>query len=483
MKFLLTLLAVIYLGIELQAVLFLLDILNTPLSVEQLNHYERYGYASAGLGISLLAARLVWTKYQASSKVKTIATLTVIPVVYLLSVSLVYEFIHQVPDFVPLQKKPEAFSVGVKQLSDPSASNATLFYSTKPVVVTQGGIDKFLERYPTNERQVRLIYLEGLRGLKEWDRAFEQSYERMNKAHIEELVYRAAQSTPFSKADSRLYVIHNSTWRMWKSEYDQELKSPLLWPNLLVRNIYLRRNNPDWPIMWEGNEDAPSPIYGSSDSSRSAAVWATLRNFSSTLPARPKYPDDLVESVRYAHSERLSQRIGMEDTFLIPWFSSEVDHRKTESYRASSEFLTPFLFQEGTPLLRIELLRNNEQFETYINTLRRGLPGQLRNEWNLYHERSIHDLSVDANEWKNPVQYALNKDIIRIGVVLPWLVALSATLLLLNSLNMITTAPKWVSLIAAPAVMISVFTMHKMGIQWSWVINMISIQNAQIFII
>lgn len=481
MKKLLPLIGVVYLGIEFQAFIFLMEIMTTPLSIAQLERYERYGYASAGLGISLLSVRFIWnSKHFEGSLKRWVSTILAAPLVYMLSVWIVYELIHQVPSLTPDTSKPQAFSAGVAHLANPSFRNSLGFYYGPELELEYEQIESFLSRYPTSDKQVQHIYLVGLRGLRDWDRVYKIAYDKMDKSLIDHLVHSAEYSVWDLKRD--VAIPHGTAWRYWKQMYLVESKTPFLWGKFALRNVYLIRQGQEWPLKWLNNESfLDQPAHPEREEYKLAA-WAVMRKASNSLPERPADLTDLTESVRIAHTESLFSKAGIELDLLIPWHQDNVSHDQTESFKKTAMYLTPFLFsQEGEPLLNIDRLHDRDIMLTYTETLRRSLPEKIREIWDQYHENLIIDLAYFPERWKNPVELELNKDVVRIGLVLPWLLGLSFVLLLLNGLSLVKSYGVK-SIAPILTVLVVTLIIHKSKIDWIWLITSISIKETQIFL-
>jgi hypothetical protein len=471
---------IIYLGIEFQAFMFLLEILWTPLSIEQLEHYERYGYASAGLGITLLASKLIWSQKDLKNNThKSAAVLLTAPFIYLFSIWLVYEAIYQVPNLIPQKEKPAAFSSGVAHLSEPSLASSLDFYLNDKTELNHETVNSFLDKYPASDEHVRFLYLEGLRGLRQWDKAFKNTYEKMDKAKIDALVLAASQNTSSEEVD--ILMPNSISWTLWKDEYLMEYNSIFQWGRFIMRNIYLKRQGQGWPSMWLRGQTVDR--WGrAKNGNRNLAVWDTMKRVSDSLPATPANPDDLSESIRIAHTQSLYEKAGVHSDLLIPWYQPDVSHREQQAYKETSESLVPFMFDEGEALININRLHDPETFMLYVDTLQRGMSDKLRGQWDIYQARSIGYLAENPERWNNPVEHELNKDVARIGVVLPWLVALSSMLILANG----TTLARELGWRSAPlvgGVLTVTYALHKLNVDWTWLITSISIQKTQLFII
>ena len=99
-------LSVVYLAIEVQAFTFLSKLYRTDVSSALLSDYERFGYASAGIGISLFFAQWAWTR--AKNTKSKLGVLLCLPLLYIITVWSSYEIVHKSPDWISEKERPKA---------------------------------------------------------------------------------------------------------------------------------------------------------------------------------------------------------------------------------------------------------------------------------------------------------------------------------------------------------------------------------------
>ena len=121
-----SILALLYLIIEVQAFLFLSEIYTDSVSPESLSMYERFGYASSGIGLTLF---VLFQLFKAANKPVKIVTTLAIPLIYVTLVWGVYEAVNQSPNIIPDNKRADAAYAALKTLDKPSWKNATEFFA------------------------------------------------------------------------------------------------------------------------------------------------------------------------------------------------------------------------------------------------------------------------------------------------------------------------------------------------------------------
>jgi len=431
-------LALIYLIIETQAFFFLSKLYSGHVPAELLSMYERFGYASSGIGITLF---VIFQLFKGLNKPGRIVTVILTPLLYSIFVWGVYESINQSPKLIPMDERANATYSALKTLSSPSWSNLGLFFMIPDDKSDSLDLAKRVtERYPTPNRAVQSAYLTGIYGSKRFTEYYMYQAEMIDK-DLWDLLWREAKAKAFW--DPQIKTIKKEVFDDWfyvTSWLNSLRTNPAKWLEASTGVYYIyKEKNPivslidsrwgDYINDGRFNLDSVSNLELGNIAMEKYA-WV---KFSAKLKGFPSYFYDgtpFFDRFRIAYSDYILSPYIDSDGLLIPWAGSQ---KKDETYIAAMQKLTPFLFDgENRALISFGNLTKDGVVASYSQTLTQGLPVKMRHSWDDYYVRTLSSLSQNSEEWENPVNYKLHSDMLRIGVITPILLIISAILILIN---------------------------------------------------
>lgn len=476
----------------------LLDIFTKPLSIEELSEFERFGYASSGIGLSILFMRIAYTSLKSKSK-SWIVILIATPVVYFISVSTVYELVNKIPDMVPKSKKPVALSSAVSMLSSPSINDAFGFYlnssdDEKP------DISQFIEMYPYSNKQIRYIYIQGIRNIDTFSRLYGTQVHQLNKDVMTQLYMqnniKNFISNSIKSEDVGSFVVADF------QKISTMAVNPLLIPEL-SRQIYvspsyhslraeqhfeLIRRSPDSIINGDLFDikfaKRVSRSFNTSNAQASILdniAWQEMRAKMEFLPSNFDANIGALESARLYYSKHLLSKYGVYET-LIPWHSNRNIYLD-DAYLKTVSAIAPFFFSNERPITDLSKLRNRESRNKYIYMLQERLPNSLKVAWDKYRFSAIERLVSDENSWDNVFENQSNKDLIRVSTALPLLFIMSIVLILANIYSLFKISP--IYLIAGGALSIGSAVAYHFKLSHPIIdaILWISVRESQVFLL
>lgn len=484
---LLLLLSSIYLIIEMQAITFLSQIYTSTPTAETLSQYEKFGYASTGLGLTLFFVK--WFFNQKRSKKQMLCAAFATPAIYLISIWAVYELVHQSPSWIPRQARPVAMQASLQTLSAPQWSNLWAFYSVPPVDqhLLLENIKSTIEKHPTPDRAVQAAYIQSFRALTVFDEHYQKSAEMLDDS-LWPLLWRGANRT--AQADTSSWMSTTDAERrihVLKHWVARNAQMPHRWINneLAFGSLYAREKTLQsilFPDRTQGGERIISAVHYI-EQSREEKAWEVLGQDVPGWPAYAISKEGVQAQFRKALSHSTLSPYAHLPSVEIPSYTPGQDHRKQRAYILAAKQIAPFLFdQKGAPLMTLRSIYDLETRAKFINTLKTGLPRILRENWTRYQTEAMFNLSTHTDAWAETTTPKLHENMLRAGVITPALFLLSAIMLLINLASMVRTSPG-VAMATLPLLPIIAF-------QW-WTegsaillktILLISVRESQIFL-
>jgi hypothetical protein len=455
MKYIFTFLASVYLCIELQSWLFLSQIYTQPLDAETLGDYERFGYASLGLGVSLFYLR---QSMRIKNKITMSISFLFIPLVYISAVWGAYELVQRSSDWVV--DKPKAMRASISTLANPSLENLTTYYFGNPEIDSDL-VDDFMTQYPPSDKLIQSSYIRGLRHVDTFSSVYEKAQSQLDRSAIEGLIKKGAlYNSNFNITNSKnqhLNVIaaKGAVIERFSSSFFQ----PALMLNYEVdkafadelskaRSYYSRNidtvelHSPKFRLLHSSvsglsmkidfvNWDIPAYDFTTIIGRKEAQ--AMISESFGMDEYEYKNVDDL-EYFQYLVSKTTLTPVigdGNIDFPLISW-DSKSSLSNDSSYLFAVQRLAPFFFKNDKPIINLDGIRDDERRNKYISNMRAGLSDGLRTHWLQYQQHTYLKMSEDESSWGNPVNKALNKDMLRIGAILPVMFLLSTIMLIFN---------------------------------------------------
>lgn len=457
MKYVIAGIAAVYLGIEIQAWLFLSELYSKPLTAETLGNYERFGYASFGLGMSVFFFRLATKEH---SYKKAILALLLTPLIYVASVWSIYEVVQRSSSWI--SDKPKSMSASVLTLSDPGWRNAFLYYFGDPQI-DEESVSILMTRYPPSERLIKASYISAIRSVSHYSDVYLKASEKLDQAVVKALIKRGTlletdlsesaglqkhlNATALRQAVNEQWLFNLNPWYSadyYKamSESPQAIYDAKTYYSSRLGDIYfhtprlLLKFSSDFGLQLEVDildwDAKQQNFLVDTGRYKERALIAKFLGFDSAPEADLSLSGD--EYFRYLVSKKLfGPLVGDNENSwpLLPWKGSK-DFIDSEAFLFGASKIAPFFFKGEQTVVNFEDLMDRGTRITYIDRIRSNLTPGLKDHWVDYQHKTYLALSSNAEAWKNPTNYALNKDIVRVGAILPFMLLLSTVMILIN---------------------------------------------------
>ena len=455
-------LTALYMGIETQSLLMVWDITNHAPSAELMERYERFGYAASGLGITLLAARLLLR-----AKLNSLLVLFLVPIIYFTSVWSVYEAVSRAPELIPQNKKPQALASSLSIVTRPDVTSMFSFYIDQNVD-KEGLATAFNERHPMPARAIQATYLNGLTSVKLITQLFNGSWKQLDKSIYDQVVKGSDFALGFESHKANNMGVAVTELRSMNNLLEKA--SPLNYLFLAnpeyIRSLLERQASHELQaktliaITYDMLPFGNAPVEGDGMVRRwNPAKYRMNLNSEAVELANQKYWDMFRENLTFLNEKApildgwdidwdlairkqftehvFSKHIGGAEVSVLRWYDATEDYSKNETYLAMLNHATPFFFDKnGEPLLSFRELVNPGVSEKMRNALRMGLNDSLQSHYDQYRESSLDSLMDSAKKWENFTDNATFSPLLRIGVILPVLFLLSIALIVANAVSL-----------------------------------------------
>lgn len=450
-KTVLSTLSLFYIVLEAQAWAFTSRIYTHHLTTSELSQFERFGYASAGIGIALLFLRFAYLGQTHWAGKFTALLLT--PLIYIMSVWGMYEAVHRSAEWIPQSHRTLAMQASLHTLAKPDWYNASLFYfNVTPKEPMQNTITAAMKRYPMSDKEIQQAYIQGMRNLALFADYYQRSAEVLDR-ELWPSVWRAAQAQAINEVTPKLdrYQAQHyldktlDDFRYGATRTFDWLPLSIKLHNMLDADPVLASY-----VLAELPLSSTHNIAINADQYRQmrneAAAWKTLGRGFHEWPAL-QFEFNREAQFQQAYSKSVLEKYAYLPGQVIPWYQPNVMPLKTKAYLTAAEQVVPFLFKDGAPVLTFDKVYDLDTRSRYINTLQLTLPPLLKENWLNYQSKSYFELSVSPEAWLKPTLMAMNLPLLRIGAVLPAMLLLSSILLLINIAT--SWRQHWVAAIAA----------------------------------
>ncbi|APD92460.1 hypothetical protein BM525_21615 (plasmid) [Alteromonas mediterranea] len=503
MKIFVALITALYLGIELQAWLFLTELYTKTLTPKVLGEYERFGYASFGIGVCILFIRIAAKN---NSVKKFSLAILLVPLIYVASVWSLYEAVQRSASYIG--DKPKALKSSVLTLSQPSWDNAFLYYFGTPQI-DEGKVSRLMELYPPSEKLIQSSYIQGIRSIDDFSGVYNKAVGRLDKEVVNALIKRARLFSVDIQSDVReqeslnaiaLQQAINERWlanlNPWfLSSYYRNLD---LYPDSLMsaKTYYKEQlDNLDfhapklafsYPSIGIAIDVVNWPVKKQSftkdiEKVKDRALISKFLGYKQTVEAEPTIQG--LNYFRFLVSSKLFEPLVLEDDAfpMLPWDSGASIYDDS-AFLFGAMQIAPFFFKDGEPVVNFSMLSERETQLKYIDRIRVGLPQSLRSHWIEYQKQSFIELSRDSSAWSSPASFALNKDLVRVGGVLPLMLFLSTVMLAINLAFGLSTGWKNAA-ITVSAIIIAGLGAHLGFTEYlKQMLLLISVKEPQIFV-
>lgn len=505
MKNFVALITALYLGVELQAWLFLSELYTKTLTPKVLGEYERFGYASFGIGVCILFIRI--TAKHNSLKKFSFAILLV-PLIYVASVWSLYEAVQRSASYIG--DKPKALKSSVLTLSQPSWDNAFLYYFGTPQI-NEDNISRLMELYPPSENLMQSSYIQGIRSVDDFSGVYKKAVGRLDKEVVNAVIKRARLLSVDIQSDVReqeslnaiaLQQAINEQWlanlnpwflssyyrkldlypdslmsakTYYKGQLDNlDFHAPKLAFTFSYPSIGIAIDVVNWPVKKQSFTKDIEKI-------KDRALISKFLGYYQTVEAEPTTQG--LDYFRFLVSLKLFEPLVLEnDAFpMLPWDSGASIYDDS-AFLFGAMQIAPFFFKGGEAVVNFSMLSERETQLKYIDRIRAGLPQSLRSHWIEYQKRSFIELSRDSSAWSSPASFALNKDLVRVGAVLPLMLFLSTVMLAINLASGLSAGRK------NAAITVSVIIIAFLGAHLGYteylkqLLLLISVKEPQIFV-
>lgn len=402
-----------YLFLETLSLLMVFTLLTSPPSAEVMGKFERFGYATAAIGVGLSLVFWLKRKYKPEMGILFLVFMLVYPI----ALWSIYEIVHNSPKLLPQAVKPYALQRAYKTLSGIEKDKELSLH-----------INAVMSKYPVPDDAVRQINLDGIRGLAklhqtipDWSKQFykEQYQEpaklsmltnvvnysrfiqRYDTAFVASLVGAVGPMT--SRTVSQLALLHNVDpgligFILTKSQREI-VKHEIM---KLSERRFLREVNKQFPDLVFDD-----PLNGES--------W------------------DLI--MRRAITQRVIREMGLPDSedITFPWFISTAQFYRDPALLKLSKHAAPFLFDDnGVMVLSVETLVSKEKVAKVERSLRAGLPDAVKRHFENFYGLLGLKLAEEYGAWGSPVADSMFSGFLRIGAVLPVMLLFSMCMIIFN---------------------------------------------------
>jgi hypothetical protein len=442
--------AILYLIVEAQAWTLISRLYTTVLNPETLSEYERFGYASAGIGITFFALRMLYPA--AKSKKQKAGVLLSLPFLYILFVWLMYELVHQSPGWVPEAKRHLAAKSAINTLANPGWNNLFSFYSNRSkqeddVFSLTRKVKKMVTQYPLSDRAVQSTYISGIQSVNMFSEYYKKHSKILEKEVMDDFIGQIGYMAWFDFSEKIKASDLKPKLFTFASHMNAARYNPMRWPNAWIKAFLFYETDPLLRmIISVGTADyieygvfdyTSLDHFQLSEIGTEIYIWEKMRE---ELPSMPEYLDytyrsdePFNERVRRAYSRFMLDKYTYMPNTEIPWLKNGADPLQSNIYDQAMRQVVPFFIgADGAPIITFERVYDDETRRRYINTLKKGLPVQVRDAWTSYQINTLTKLAISPEHWKLPTEYAIHKDTLRVGAVIPVMVALSGLLIVLN---------------------------------------------------
>lgn len=449
-------LSIAYIAIETQSMLLLWDVINTAVPSADLSRYERFGYATTGIGITLLIFRSIKV-----DKVKTLPlllSLMMLPVVYATSAWTAYEAVSRAPSFIPTNSRPDALYASMAMLTSPSLQSATGFWFSKDRTLTPSVlVDNFTSKYPVPQKVIQKTYLEGVKtiplitGLFDMKHKYltEDTYKKLHKktsyvafskinhkqnyenALLELIKYNMTSFGVNVMSPSQISALatkHNLTASSVNNLTAASLDMSLMGKFPRFSGIQKQLTYADRHYRQSINDDINAGIQ--------ANKWQSMKEALPFLHGEAPKIELFEYTVRKQFTDdAFGKFIGESKLTPLEWYRGQKPS-DTQTYKEMTKHLTPFFFDKnGNQLFDFEKLNNNKEQINIRSALMRGLNDELFVFYSNYRKQALDMMVKSPSNWGNFVNNATFEPLLRFSVIIPILFLVSLFLLSMNLIN------------------------------------------------
>ncbi|QBL10426.1 hypothetical protein E0Z06_13250 [Rheinheimera sp. D18] len=411
-----------YLFLETLALLMVLQIFFGNPHFSLLSSYERFGYATAALGMSLGISMYLQRRFNLERGIQPLIAIFC----YVLLVNAVSAAVENSPKLLPLQHRAYALQQGVKVLARDEQKTATFAEQFNSVS----------ENYPLKDELIRQIHLDTIRGIAgfirqqpAWSAALDESrFDGVERAAAYQYgdnydMHRDLQDaasfsglfallSPFTtRTAGQLGLMHQKDDRIWASLADI----------LVDKKTSPKEHSKRWQYLGE---------------KRLLQALALKLDSVKMLPHQLGTPwkDTLQQSLTAHILAKADLPVAdQHGYFSLPWRQGKRTYNAVQEISRIIRWVAPFLVTtNGQLLIPLADFSNPKRVKQFEQHFLNGLHDTFRNNFNHYYQRTAQALISQPELWRSPLAEPLYNHFLRIGVVMPLLLVLSVILLAVN---------------------------------------------------
>jgi hypothetical protein len=415
-----------YLFLETLALLMVLQIFFGNPHFSLLSSYERFGYATAALGLSLGLSLLITRRYKLEPGTQPLITVLCYPFL-LFAVSTAVE---NSTKLLPQDSRAFALTQGIKVLAKGEYKHAD--FNTQ---FTRVSLD-----YPIKDALIRQMHLDTIRGMAAFMRQQPVWSEKFSEAALQGLdtamIYKSMDS---NKMQDNLAAATGVSGLF-------ALLSPFT--ARTAAHVGLAQQKDDMVLPFIASTFFNKlPL---SDNDRYAYInyvaekrlLASLQVSLAPIKIHPhlagkSWKDTLRESL----TSHILDKAGLpvadnQGYFAFPWRQANKAYNADIELSRIVSWAAPFLLAaNGKLVIPLSDLKNEQRVKQLEQHFLNGLHDTFRNNFNLYYRNTAQALVTQPELWRSPLAEPLYSHFLRIGVVMPALLVLSVVLLLVNYLR------------------------------------------------
>ncbi len=411
-----------YLFLETLALLMVLQIFFGNPHFSLLSSYERFGYATAALGMSLGISMYLQRRFNLERGIQPLIAIFC----YVLLVNAVSAAVENSPKLLPLQHRAYALQQGVKVLARDEQKTATFaeqFYSVS-------------ENYPLKDELIRQIHLDTIRGIA----GFIQQRSVWSEA---------MEASRFDGVERAAFYQYGDNYEMHRDLKDAAFISGLF----ALLSPFTTRTAGQLGLMQQKDDHILASLADILASTETSPMEHQKRNqylgekrllqalelrldSVKMLPHQTGTPwKDTLQQSLTAH---ILAKAGLpvadkHGYFSLPWRQGKRTYNADQEISRIMRWVAPFLVTaDGKLLIPLADFSNPKRVKQFEQHFLNGLHDTFRTNFNHYYQRTAQALISQPELWHSPLAEPLYNHFLRIGVVMPLLLVLSVILLVVN---------------------------------------------------
>lgn len=411
-----------YLFLETLALLMVLQIFFGNPHFSLLSSYERFGYATAALGMSLGISVYLERRFKLERGIKPLIAV----LCYVLLVNVISAAVEHSPKLLPLQNRAFALQQGVKVLARDEQKNAD--FAEQFASVSQD--------YPVKDELIRQIHLDTIRGFASFIKQQPAWSEALNESRFGSI----ASALVYNYGDN--YDMHNELTGAAAYSSIFALFSPFTARTAGQLGLMQQKDDRVLATLADGiasrgaTKEQHYQHYQYLGEKRLLQAIEVKLDSVKMLPHQMGTPwKDTLQQSLTAHilTEAGLPVADQHGYFRLPWRKANSSYNANEELSRIIRWMAPFLVStNGKLLIPLTDFSNPQRVQQFEQHFLNGLHDTFRRNFNHYYQRNALALLNQPALWRAPLAEPLYNHFLRIGVVMPLLLVLSAILLVVN---------------------------------------------------